>query len=101
MIAKLWDRLIRWRTWLVNALLALLVIAPEILNAPEVLAVIPAEYQRWALAAVFVLNIWMRPRPASRAADPEVEVKKTLQHVDGPAVVEVKAPDGVKARIHA
>ncbi|MFD2646374.1 hypothetical protein ACFSX5_01040 [Devosia albogilva] len=101
MINRIWLAIVRFRTWAFNILLAMLFIAPEILNSPEVLAIIPAEYQRWFLVAAFLVNIWMRPRPATVASDPEVQVKKTLQHVDGPAVVEVKAPDGVKARIHA
>jgi len=101
MIGKLWNAVVRLRTWLFNIVLALLFIAPEVLNSPEILAIIPAEYQRWFLVSAFLLNIWMRPRPATVATDPEVQVKETLKHMDGPAVVEVKATDGVKARIHA
>ena len=101
MLNRFWEVLVRWRTYFVNIVLALLFIAPEVLNSPEILAIIPAEYQRWFLVAAFLVNIWMRPRPASVATDPEVQVKETLKQVDGPAVVEVTAPDGVKARIHA
>jgi hypothetical protein len=98
---KLWDTLVRWRTYVVNIVLALMVIAPEILNSPEVLAVIPAEYQRWFLAAAFVLNIWLRPRPASRADDPEVQIKKVVKEAEGPATVIVKAEGEVKAILDA
>ena len=66
------DLLIRWRTWFLNVTLALAFILPEVLNSPEILAVIPKDYQRWFLVGAFLLNIWMRPRPAVRASDPEV-----------------------------
>ena len=70
------EHAIRLRTWLVNLALALLIVGPEVLNSPEVLALIPAEYQRWALAAAFLINIWMRPRPAVLASDPEARGRK-------------------------
>ena len=78
--AALWNRvtktLARWRTYVVNGLLAFAVVAPELLNSPEILAVIPREYQRWALAAMFLVNIWMRPRRAVLPGDAEVQAKK-------------------------
>lgn len=74
MLAKIWETLVRWRTWLVNMIGAALLLLPELLNAPEVLAVIPQSYQKWVFLAVFLLNIWMRPRPAVLAKD--VEAKK-------------------------
>ena len=70
------EHVIRLRTWLVNLALALLIVGPEVLNSPEVLALIPAEYQRWVLAASFLINIWMRPRPAVLASDPEARGQK-------------------------
>lgn len=72
----IWEILVRWRTYLVNIVLALLLVAPELLNSPQVLAVVPAEYQRWFLVAAFLTNIWMRPRPAVMAKDPEAEVTR-------------------------
>lgn len=79
--ASLWNRftktLARWRTYVVNGLLVFAVMAPELLNSPEILAVIPRDYQRWALAAVFLINIWMRPRPAVLPGDVEVQAKKS------------------------
>lgn len=66
----------RWRTYVVNLILAFLVMAPEILNAPEILAIVPQDYQRMFLAGLFLLNIWMRPRPAVLPSDPEAQVKK-------------------------
>ena len=68
--------LARWRTWVVNGLLVFATMAPEILNAPEILAIVPQEYQRMFLAGLFLLNIWLRPRPAVLPSDPEVQVKK-------------------------
>lgn len=64
---------IRLRTWIVNLALALLVLLPEIANSPEILAIVPKEFQRYFLAGLFLLNIWMRPRPAVLPSDPEVK----------------------------
>lgn len=63
------ETIARWRTYVVNGLLIFLTIAPEILNAPEILAIVPGEYQRYFLAGLFALNIWMRPRPADLPKD--------------------------------
>jgi hypothetical protein len=65
------EWLLRFRTWIVNIVLAVAVVLPELANAPEVLAVVPAEYQRYFLAGLFLLNIWMRPRPAVLPSDIE------------------------------
>lgn len=83
------DLIIRWRTYLLNIILALAFILPEVLNSPEILAVIPSEWQRWFLVGAFLLNIWMRPRPASRAGDPEVQVAKAIEATPGPTTVVV------------
>lgn len=101
MLATVWDTLVRWRTYAVNILLALLVLAPEVLNSPEVLAVIPADYHRWFLFGAFLVNIWLRPRPASRAGDAEVQVKKAIKDTDYPATVTVEAGGEIKAQIDA
>lgn len=71
------EAAIRFRTWLVNLLLAALIVAPDLLNSPEVIAVIPAEYQRWVIAAGFLVNIWLRPRPAVLATDIEASVSRS------------------------
>ena len=71
------EAVIRFRTWLANLFFAILIVAPDLLNAPEVLAVIPAEYQRWVIAAGFMVNIWMRPRPAVLANDLEASVSRS------------------------
>jgi ABC-type branched-subunit amino acid transport system permease subunit len=75
---RIWETLVRWRTWFVNAGAALLILLPELLNAPEVMAVIPAEYRKYAFVAALILNIIMRPRPAVMAKDPEVFIAKSI-----------------------
>lgn len=76
---SIFKTIARWRTWVVNAILVLITLAPEILNAPEILAVVPQDYQRYFLAGLFVLNIWLRPRPAVLPSDPEAQIKKAIQ----------------------
>lgn len=71
------EAVIRFRTWLANLFFALLIVAPDLLNSPEVIAIIPAEYQRWVIAAGFLLNIWLRPRPAVLATDLEASVSRS------------------------
>ena len=97
----IWETLVRWRTYLVNIVLALLFIIPELLNSPEILAVIPHDYQRWFLVAAFLINILMRPRPASIASDPEVQVKKAISKTDDPSTIVVKEKGLTTAVIHA
>lgn len=75
-MTRLWEYTVRFRTWIVNLLLAVMLVAPDLLNSPEVLAVFPAEWQRYVLAAGFLANILMRPRPAVISTDPEVKVRK-------------------------
>lgn len=91
LLAHVWDALVRWRTYFLNGVLALAFILPEVLNSPEILAVIPSEYQRWFLVSAFLLNIWMRPRPAATKDDAEVKVREALKDTDG-AVVTVSTP---------
>ena len=75
-----WNTLRRWRTWFVNGLAAVLLVLPELLNAPEILAVIPPSYQKYVFLAALLLNIWMRPRPAVLPSDPEVVGKYADRH---------------------
>lgn len=74
---KLWESVIRFRTWIVNLVLVLAVILPDLLNSPEILAVVPAEYQRWTVAFAFLINIWLRPRPAVIKTDLEASVSRS------------------------
>lgn len=63
-MTHLWEILVRWRTWLVNSIAALLIVLPDLLNAPEVIAFIPVEYQKYVFLLALLINVWMRPRPA-------------------------------------
>lgn len=70
---KLAEYIIRFRTWIFNLAMVAVTLAPEVLNSPEILAIVPGEYQRYFLAALFVANIWMRPRPAVLPSDLEAQ----------------------------
>jgi len=69
MFKDLWIAIVRFRTWLVNGIGAALILLPELLNAPEVLAVIPQQYQKYVFVAALLINIWLRPRPAVVKSD--------------------------------
>ena len=76
MFTRLWDFLVRWRTWLMNGAGAILLALPDLLfllQSPELMSVLPAGYQKWLALALLVLNIWMRPRPAARSIDIEAK----------------------------
>lgn len=72
-----WEYVVRFRTWLANLVFALLIVAPDLLNSPEILALVPEHYQRWVIAAGFLVNIWLRPRPAVLATDLEASVSRS------------------------
>jgi hypothetical protein len=94
---RIWETLVRWRTWLVNIFASLLIVLPELLNAPEVLAVIPVEYQKYVFVGALLLNILMRPRAATTKDDPEVKVREMVKAADGPALITVKADGDTKS----
>lgn len=71
MLNQIWEALVRFRTWVVNMFAAALILLPELLNAPEVIAVVPIQYQKYVFVAALLLNIWMRPRPAVMKKDVE------------------------------
>jgi hypothetical protein len=100
----LWDFLIRWRTWLVNLFGSILLALPDLLyllQSTELMAVLPVGYQKWLALGLLVLNVWMRPRPASRPSDPEVQVANVLKGTDSAATVTVESRGDVKAVIDA
>jgi hypothetical protein len=101
----LWDFLIRWRTWLVNLFGSILLALPDLLyllQSTELMAVLPVGYQKWLALGLLVLNVWMRPRPASRPSDPEVQVANALKTTEPGATVTVESQGGdVKAVIDA
>ena len=74
-LARVWETLVRWRTLILGWLFAAAAALPSLLGAPEVLAIIPAEYRSYAVAAGFIL-IWLtRPRAAVLPSDPEVDMR--------------------------
>lgn len=74
-MTNVWDTIRRWRTWLVNTGFAALLVLPDLLNAPEVLAVIPDGYHKYVFVAALFINVLMRPRPAVLPHDPEVKAR--------------------------
>lgn len=100
-MSKVWETLVRWRTWFVNVVFAIL-LTPELLMALlgfDWGTIIPAKYMPYVTLAIIILNVWMRPRAAATKDDPEVQVRETLKAADGPAVVEVKTGGLTKAVI--
>ena len=71
MLNQIWEALVRFRTWVVNLFAAALILLPELLAAPEVIAVVPIQYQKYVFVGALLLNIWMRPRPAVMKKDVE------------------------------
>jgi hypothetical protein len=78
---RIWDLLVRWRTYAVNFLFV-------VVFAPDVIlffvgfnwgTIIPAKYMPYVVLAQGLVNVWMRPRPAARAYDPEVLYKKSTE----------------------
>lgn len=70
---RLWDTLVRWRTWIANILFGI-IITPDLILAMlgyNWAEVIPARYMPLVTVAIIALNVWMRPRPAVRAQDVE------------------------------
>ncbi len=103
----LWDFIVRFRTWLLGVvgmvalfLPDILDIAAELLNAPQIVAVLPEGWRTWAAAIALILTMWSRWRPATRASDPEVKVAKALKGTDYATVV-VEAGGETKAVIDA
>lgn len=99
----LWDFIVRARTWLLGLagavaliLPELMLVLPDILKSPEVMAVMSPEVRVWTGIASLVLVVWSRPRMASRPADVEVKVKEAVKSIPG-ATIEVKAAGLTKA----
>ena len=74
---KVWDVLVRWRTYVVNFLF-IAVFTPDVIlffagfNWGTIL---PAQYMPYIILLQGLVNVWMRPRPAARFRDPEVQYK--------------------------
>lgn len=107
-MSSLWDFIVRLRTWLIGTiglfavfLPDLIDLAAQLLNAPQIAAVLPEGWKTWAAAIGFVALVWSRWRPATRAADPEVQVAKEIKKAEYGATVTVEAGGDVKAVIDA
>lgn len=107
-MSAFWDFLVRLRTWLIGFVGIVLVLLPdllpivgELLNAPELIAVLPEDWRKYAAVAAIVFTVWSRWRPATRTADPEVQVKRAIKGTDHPATVIVEAGGETKAVIDA
>jgi hypothetical protein len=104
----IWDFIVRLRTWLIGVigLVALFLpdlidLAAQLLNAPQIAAVLPEGWKTWAAAIGFIALVWSRWRPATRAADPEVQVAKELKKAEYGATVVVESGGETKAVIEA
>lgn len=67
----------RWRTWLFNTTVTVLLAVGEMLIALDTgfnwREVLPPQYVPWAIVTFALVNVWMRPRPAVLPTDPEVQ----------------------------
>lgn len=79
MIQKIKEILYRWRTWIVNTALAIILVLPELVTdllGFDWSSIVPPNYMPWVTLFILILNVWMRPRPAVLPHDPEVIVSK-------------------------
>lgn len=83
-MAQVWDFVVRFRNWLITVGGALLLFLPDLLAAPELLAVLPEQYHKWVFLATMLLNLAARWRPAARANDPEVQYKQAIKNAPDP-----------------
>lgn len=86
----IWDIIVRWRTAILAFLLSAASVLPALLNAPEILAIIPSEWRPYVIAGGFLAMYLTRWRPAARADDPEVQVAKAISENPGPTTVVVE-----------
>lgn len=107
MFNRFWDFLVRLRTWIIGTIGIILVMLPdvlvvaaELLNSPDLVAVLPESWKSYVAVAALIFTVWSRWRPATRAADPEVQVKKAISETDAPSVIIVEELGQTKAVIH-
>ena len=98
MLTDLTDFTIRLRTWIIGAvgmfalfLPDLLTVLGDILNSPQIVAVLPENWKAWAGAIGFICLVWSRWRPATRTADAEVQVSQLIKGSKDPAEIEVRS----------
>lgn len=78
------ETLFRWRTWIVNGFFAIVLILPELiisLMGFDWATIVPAEYMPWVTLFILIVNVWMRPRAAVLAHDPEVQIAKEAKEI--------------------
>jgi hypothetical protein len=75
-LSNIWDKTVRLRTWIVNTAAVILIVLPEILTAPEIVAILPDDVRIWVAALALILNVAMRPWPAVRPGDPEAKATR-------------------------
>lgn len=109
MLTNLMDFTVRFRTWLIGAvgmialfLPDLLVVFSDILNSPQIVAILPENWKAWAGAIGFGCLVWSRWRPATRTADAEVQVGQLIKRSKDETRIEVKsvASGRTKAVLH-
>jgi hypothetical protein len=79
---KFWEFVVRFRNWLVTLIGALIIILPDLLQAPELIAVLPEAWRKWVFLAVLLLNLALRWRPAAMWHDPEVRYARAARDAD-------------------
>lgn len=70
---RIWDKLVRWRTWVVNLIFGV-IITPDVvlvLLGFDWGVIVPPKFMPYVTLATVILNIWMRPREAVRKGDLE------------------------------
>lgn len=68
MLNELWIGLRKFRTWVFNILAALIVVLPDIISGlagHDWSGIVPPGYMPYVTAAIIVVNILLRPRPAA------------------------------------
>lgn len=69
----------RFRTWVFNILAAVVIVIPDILAAlagNDWSAIVPREYMPYVTAGIVIVNVLLRPRPASTAAERKKAVEQ-------------------------
>lgn len=67
MLADFVHWLKRFRTWVFNIIAALVVVLPDLVSAlagHDWSGIVPPRYMPYMTAAIIVINVLMRPRPA-------------------------------------
>lgn len=78
MLATLWKKIVRWRTWIVNLIFGV-ILTPEVilvLLGADWGAILPKEWMPYLGISIAVLNVWMRPHGAVLPTDPEAEISR-------------------------